>query len=167
MAGQGGAAASGIWISLLLGTALLGYLTFTDISRRRLPNPVVLLLALAYLFHWWLQGQSAALLLQHVATALAGLLLFACFYAARWMAGGDVKLAAAVFLWAGPGHALDVLVITALGGACMAVAQLLATSRLVPSSVWHASRGTPYGVALAAGGMWAVWRPVIGQGVLF
>lgn len=167
MAGQGGEAISGVWYSLLLGTALLAYLTLSDIHRRRLPNPGVLLLALAYLFHWWLQGQSAGTLLQHMATSLAGLLLFACFYAARWMAGGDVKLAAVVLLWAGPGHALDVLAITALGGGLMATAQLLATSRLAPSSVWHASRGTPYGVALAAGGLWAVWHPVIGQGALF
>jgi prepilin peptidase CpaA len=167
MAGQGGAAASGIWVSLLLGTALLGCLMLSDVRRRRLPNSGVLLLALAYLFHWWLQGQSVGTLLQHMATALAGLLLFACFYAARWMAGGDVKLAAAVLLWAGPGHALDVLTITAAGGGCMAGAQLLAASRLAPSSVWHASRGTPYGVALAAGGLWAVWRPVIGHGALF
>lgn len=167
MAGQGGAAAIGIGLGLLWGTALLGYLVLSDIRSRRLPNLGVLLLAAAYLPCWWLQGADVTGLLSHGATAMAGLLLFAWFHARGWLAGGDVKLAAAVLLWAGPVHGLTAMAVTALAGMVVALAQLAVTPRLAPSSVWHASRGTPYGVALALGGLWAIWRPAVGEGTFF
>lgn len=151
----------------LIGTTFLCWMAASDVFRRRLPNAVVLAFALCYPLHNWLGNHGSTVLSAHAVAAGAGFLLFSIFYALRWMAGGDAKLAAAVFLWAGPYYAADILMLTALFGISIALCQLFAKPHLSPDSVWHASRGTPYGVALAAGGMWAIWRPFFGGSALF
>jgi prepilin peptidase CpaA len=84
------------------------------------------------------------------------------------MAGGDVKLAAAVFLWAGPAFALPVLFIVSLCGLVLGLMALgIALSRRRSRCLHLASLqsvqmdGVPYGVPLAIGGVAAVWLPVL------
>jgi prepilin peptidase CpaA len=74
--------------------------------------------------------------------------------------GGDVKLLAAASLFAGAGHVLDFLAITAVVGGVLGVASL-AGIRLGQAAVANgavpATRlqgSVPYGPAIAAGGLW-------------
>jgi prepilin peptidase CpaA len=81
-------------------------------------------------------------------------------FAAGAMGGGDVKLAAAASLFAGPGLMLDFVTVTALVGGFLGVA-ILAGAPIGP--VASTGDGTararlrgnlPYGPAIAAGGLW-------------
>jgi prepilin peptidase CpaA len=92
------------------------------------------------------------------ATGMFGLGTLA--FAAGAMGGGDVKLAAAASLFAGPGLMLDFVTVTALVGGGLGVA-ILAGAPIGP--VAPTSDGTmrarlrgnlPYGPAIAAGGLW-------------
>ena len=81
-------------------------------------------------------------------------------FAAGAMGGGDVKLAAAASLFAGPALILDFVTVTALVGGLLGVA-ILAGAPIGP--VAPAGDGTvrarlrghlPYGPAIAMGGLW-------------
>ncbi len=81
-------------------------------------------------------------------------------FAACAMGGGDVKLAAAASLFAGPSLILDFVAVTALIGGLLGVA-ILAGARIGPvastggCTVRARLRGNlPYGPAIAAGGLW-------------
>jgi prepilin peptidase CpaA len=81
-------------------------------------------------------------------------------FAAGAMGGGDVKLAAAVSLFAGPALILDFVTVTALLGGVLGVA-ILAGARIGPvastggCTVRARLRGNlPYGPAIAVGGLW-------------
>jgi len=81
-------------------------------------------------------------------------------FAAGAMGGGDVKLAAAASLFAGPGLMPDFVTVTALVGGLLGVA-ILAGAPIGPvastgdGTVRGRLRGNlPYGPAIAAGGLW-------------
>ncbi|RQR46614.1 peptidase A24 [Burkholderia sp. Bp9140] len=142
-------------------TLVLVSLATQDLRARRLSNRAVLAFALLYFVAAALAREGLAQLAGHVATAAAMLLLFGGLRHAGWIGGGDVKLAAAVFLWAGPTLALPVLTIIGASGAAYGVAVLVAVARqrrIAPAGA-IATRGVPYGVALALGGALAVWVP--------
>ena len=86
--------------------------------------------------------------------------LGALAFAAGAMGGGDVKLAAAAGLFAGPTLILDFVTVTAVIGGLLGVA-ILAGARIGPiastggCTVRARLRGNlPYGPAIAAGGLW-------------
>lgn len=102
-----------------------------------------------------------------VAAGLAFVVLFALF-ALGIMGGGDVKLGTAVFLWSGPSLALPTVAIIAWAGGILAVLGWLVDRKAYRRLSWRparsvghalsASRGVPYGVALACGGWFVVWQ---------
>jgi prepilin peptidase CpaA len=86
--------------------------------------------------------------------------LGALAFAAGAMGGGDVKLAGAASLFAGPALILDFITMTAVVGGLLGVA-ILAGARIGPvasaggCTVRARLRGNlPYGPAIAAGGLW-------------
>ncbi|RKU04419.1 peptidase A24 [Burkholderia sp. Nafp2/4-1b] len=143
-----------------VATLVLVSLALQDVRARRLSNRTVLAFAMLYFVAAALAQQGLAQLAGHVATAAATFLLFGCLRHAGWIGGGDVKLAAAVFLWAGPALAFPVLTIVGAGGAVYGVAALaIARQRRMEPVRTLETRGVPYGVALALGGTLAVWAP--------
>ncbi len=85
----------------VLACLVLVMLVWFDLRDRRLPNLGVGLIAGFYLVQALLLRTPAATVGAH---ALIGCVAFAiaaamCYFG--WMGGGDVKLAGAVFLWAG------------------------------------------------------------------
>ena len=64
-------------------------------------------------------------ILVHVAVATVVFLFFLAFFVAGWVAGGDVKLIAAIALWMGPAKVSLFVLLTALLGALLALALLL------------------------------------------
>ncbi|CAB3964120.1 prepilin peptidase [Burkholderia sp. AU30198] len=140
-----------------VATVLLASLAAQDLRDRRLSNRVVLAFAALYFVAAALARDGFAPLAGHVATGAAMLLLFAGMRHAGWIGGGDVKLAAAVFLWAGPALVFPVLTGIGAGGALCGLALLASRPRRAAPVRAVAARGVPYGVALALGGTLAVW----------
>ena len=90
-----------------------------------------------------------------VATAAAVLVVGITVWRCGWLGGGDVKLIAALSLWAGPGHLASLLLATALCGGLLALAVIVAgrlaespmatlcsfmPARLVPSAYRNPAR---------------------------
>ncbi|HEX6010902.1 MAG TPA: A24 family peptidase [Geminicoccaceae bacterium] len=174
-------------MSLLLGLVLLillGLAAWLDIDQRRIPNRIVAAIALLWLpyaLHSFPARMPGSL-----ATAAAVLALGMVVWRLRWIGGGDVKLIAALALWAGAKDTPLLLATIALSGGALA---LLWPSRLRHVAAWLSAAlgarlgamfpaprawtstergGTaqarspavslPYGVAIAAGGCWLVHR---------
>lgn len=99
---------------------------------------------------------------------VAGFVLFAL----RICGGGDVKLFAAVALWAGPALFLPMLVYTALSGGLIAVTLWLqhrfrragaaANLQLAADSAAFSKQPMPYAVAIAAGGLFVALQLLLG-----
>ncbi|MGN6669181.1 MAG: A24 family peptidase [Trinickia sp.] len=149
-----------------IACALLAMLAFSDLRRRRLPNATVAAFAALYFAQAWMVGESRMALLAHVATGVAALVLAALLFRFGWLGGGDAKLFGAVFLWSGPAYASTVFFIVSLFGLILGLAQIV-IGRMQRDSEgagvlgWLApTRGVPYGIALAAGGVAALWLPL-------
>lgn len=85
-------------------------------------------------------------------------------FAAGILGGGDVKLLAAVGLFAGPAEILDLLLVTALAGGLLGIA-VLAGAPIGPVSTRGEAalrRRLPYGPAIAVGGLWVASRLAVG-----
>jgi prepilin peptidase CpaA len=155
-----------------------------DVQERRIPNwltypGIGLGVALRGLLWGW-KGLGSAV----AGCLLVGGIMF-LFYAVRAMGAGDVKLMAAIGSLVGPGHAVVVLLATAICGGVLAIAYALYSRRMVATlrnvgSVlrFHAGAGLqahpelnldnpatlrmPYGLAIAAGTLYAFlamcWR---------
>lgn len=147
--------------------ALLIWVAACDVQSFVIPNR--LCLAIAGLWPAFALTDAG-----HVAWLGAPLVALAAFavgfalFAARLMGGGDVKLMAAIALWAGPGLVLPFIVITSLVGGALSIVVLVA-SRLQPvmaradgaarRSLFRAN--VPYGAAIAAGGLFVAGRLVV------
>lgn len=155
-------------LSLFLG--LLVAAALGDIKSYRIPNAFSLaLLALYPLFALTAPHPVAPLLSLGVASIVlaAGFALFSM----RMMGGGDVKLIAAASLFAGPDLALEFVLMTTLFGGFVAVLMLNRPMRVgLAFALDHVgsrrlrdallTETIPYGVAIAAGGMYLTLRLV-------
>jgi prepilin peptidase CpaA len=165
-------AAAGDGFPMLLETvllvalaALLASAACTDLSARRIPNGIVASVGLLWLpFALTLPLPTAGLAL---GLAMAVLLVGMGAWSAGWFGAGDAKLLAALSLWAGPAHLLPLLLTIAVSGGVLAIAMLLARRlhAVMPvafDTAWigtgrdPASISLPYGLAIAAGGLWLV-----------
>lgn len=146
----------------VIAVALLCSLAWFDVTHRRLPSELVCAIALLYFVAAALAKAPLTSIAAHVGVALIAFAVGALLFAGRVMGGGDVKFAAAVFLWAGVHFALSAFELISLAGlvvALMAVAAGWLVHRS-PSGVlsrvaspWMAARGVPYGVAIAVGAL--------------
>lgn len=147
---------------ILLGfMGLLVWAIIADFTSLRIPNRLPLAVALLFAAHAtanpgtvdWLGGLLMALIVFVVATVL---------FHFRVMGGGDVKLMAAVALWAGPQNVLEFLLITSLVGGLLALIAVTPL-RFVLADAFEAVGGSktvravfrgvvPYGIAIAVGG---------------
>src|SRR3546814_12888346 len=99
----------------------------------------------------------------HLARGSGAIALGFLLFALRLCGGGDVKLFAAVSLWAGPSLFIPFAYYTALAGGLMALvlwlnhkvkrAGIPANLLFVRSDAAFAKQPMPYGVAIAAGGL--------------
>jgi prepilin peptidase CpaA len=86
-------------------------------------------------------------------------LVFAGLFAIGAMGGGDVKMIGAVMLWMPQPLFLPMLTIMAMGGGILS-AVMLVHIRLRPSDK---PVEVPYGVAIAAAGLWALHQQYLNQ----
>lgn len=110
-------------LQILLLTALLGLTVaaaMTDLRSYRIPNRISL--AIAAMFPIFVLSGGA----EFRSGLFAGGLVFAVgvfFYSRDWMGGGDVKLLAALSLWAGTDLVLPMIIIITLTGGIMSFAE--------------------------------------------
>ena len=162
----------------LLFMGLLGSACVSDVRTRRIPNSLVLTLALSGLAYSLatmppLQGLERAL-----AGSAVGLALWLPFWLARMLGAGDVKLAAASGAWLGAAGIVEASLLAAVAGGVLALwalarngglpgaarrfgAWMIAShaTRTFAPEVTPRDRRVPYGVAIAAGAAVAAWFP--------
>lgn len=150
----------------------------SDLRTRRIPNALVLVIALlgigiGVVVEGPVQGGGRALL-----GLGAGLGLWLPFWLLKMMGAGDVKLFAAGAAWLGPAGALEGALLAGLCGGFLSILYLLfqhgfsytlmrlahglqqpSALREVAPTKWD--RRMPYGLAMAAGLLIAAWRPGI------
>ncbi|MBT3238019.1 MAG: peptidase [Rhodospirillaceae bacterium] len=142
--------------------ALLATAAFSDLSSYRIPNRITLAIATLYPVYVlaapvsvdWIGGLM-----------VGGIVLAAGFalFAFKVLGGGDVKMLAAVALWAGQPHIADFLIFSALAGGLMSLFWLsplrhglmLTFDKYGSGHSGNALMGAslPYGVAIAIGGV--------------
>jgi prepilin peptidase CpaA len=96
------------------------YAMITDYRRLHIPNMISIVLAAGF-FPFALLAGPVFPLLPHVLIAAAVFLLLFAFFAMGWLGGGDVKLAGAIMLWAGPSQGGNFVVLFALFGGVFAL----------------------------------------------
>lgn len=131
-----------------LGLMLLGA-TWFDVRTRRIPNPIVGLGALASLA-WTLSPAGPGLWMSLLGGGVA-FLTFLVLHGLGWMGAGDVKLAGATGLYFGPSSALNLCLTIFIAGGVVALMWRFKSRASHPLPV-------PYGVAIALGTAWQVWR---------
>ena len=146
------------------------YLGWLDLRTRLLPNKWVLFYTLLFIPASVLHQCGWLQLGAHVAMGLIAFLVLLLLFIINAMGGGDVKLGAAVFLWAGVDYGLQALLITAWLGGVVAILGWLADRPALQRLHWRplqainhalsAQRGVPYGVALVAAALYVLWRYV-------
>ncbi len=140
--------------------ALLTYAAVSDLQTRRISNNLSLGITALFGVYAFIEiAFGAPLLSTFVWPLLSGIAVFilgAGFFALRLMGGGDVKLMAATALFAGPALSIPfILYVTLLGG-------FVATGTLVHAHYTKSAAmdqiKVPYGVAIAAGGLWVCFQ---------
>ena len=131
--------------------AMMIYAAWTDIRRREIDNGLNGAIALMAPLFWWSAGLPVwpDMALQ-ILTGLIVLALFAILFAMGAMGGGDVKMIAALSLWLPLGLLMPMLFVMAIAGGVLTAAMLI-RHRITKS---QAELEIPYGVAIAAGGLW-------------
>jgi prepilin peptidase CpaA len=128
---------------ILLVLALLAACAVSDILRRRIPNRLVVLIALLAVPYWLVTEPHLAdrMIEQAGMLAIAIPPLLLLFMTRAW-GGGDVKLCAALLLWLPSGEALQAALVMAVTGSVLALLMMLLCRRAL-------GQGVPYGVAIA------------------
>lgn len=148
----------------VLYAGALCYGCVSDINNLKIPNAVSAMTLALFFLNFWLLPHSSGLPEHLLAGGLALLAGFA-IYSMGFMGAGDVKLIAALMLWAGPQDALAFLIVMSLVGGLVA-GLLLATRKMlaawppagsfIPSrrvKNWAARGILPYGIAICAAGL--------------
>ncbi|MBB4369414.1 Flp pilus assembly protein protease CpaA [Bradyrhizobium sp. cir1] len=160
-----------VHIASILEILLLLYVATLDVATRLIRNEVCLALALLGIAS---QIGSPVQLAQSLIAAAILFLLLLIIYTRGWMGGGDVKLLTAVTIGFPLTGVIQLLTITAMAGGVLAMAHLVMRNlpypKLAPAGSSFARRvyaverwrhlrhaPLPYGVAIACGGIWAIF----------
>lgn len=144
--------------------ALLGLLmiaaAISDLRSRTISNELNAAMALLAIPFWIASGLSPwpDVPIQFGA-AFAVFLVFAGLFAIGAMGGGDVKMIGAVMLWIPLPLFMPMLMVMAVGGGILSAVMLI-HMKLRPSDK---RVEVPYGVAIAAAGLWALHQQYLNQ----
>jgi prepilin peptidase CpaA len=133
---------------------LLAWAAASDMQRYIIPNRICL--SLLFLYPGYALGLSASEIGTAAALAAAVFAVGAGLFAVGIMGGGDVKLLAAVSLWAGGDHFPLFLILTTFAGGLLGLSWGPLLRYFFPAiAMAKAATGRPaipYGVAIAVGG---------------
>lgn len=158
-------------------TTGLAAASVTDVRSRRIPNKLVLAMALlgvafSVISLSFSVGASRSLL-----SGVIGFALWIPFYALRMLGAGDVKLFAAASCWLAPSQVFAAALMSALAGGVLSVIGLVLAHGLgltafriahglrdpkmlaTPLAVPAGRRTLPYGLAMTVGLILVAWFP--------
>jgi prepilin peptidase CpaA len=151
------------WLGLAVFTTALALAALHDVRFYLIPNRFCAAIAASFVLF-----AAGSLPAAEIGAALAaGVGLFAAgavLFSRGLLGGGDVKLLAAVALWAPPAHFMEFMLATSLAGALLALLLMTPLRLCLPRPVESESepvlrQPVPFGVAIAVGGLLAVtWR---------
>ena len=138
-------------------------------NRLDLPAGVTIVLAvIAFYPIFVLTADKPVDWVRSLLVAVIVLLVGIGMFAYKLIGGGDAKLIAAAALWAGPAHITPLLMTTAIGGGLLCVFAVsplrtflpyLAAAAKLDADMAHLMKlHIPYGVAIAAGGLFVAAR---------
>jgi prepilin peptidase CpaA len=146
---------------LLIFSGLLVWAVISDFSSMTIPNRLPIAVSILFVAHIF-ASPTPVDWIGSLEVAAAVFVFSAVLFHFRLMGGGDVKLMAAIALWAGPQNVLGFLLITSLTGGALA---RIALSKFAPyvefalhfvggtgTAGGMARRVIPYGIAIAVGG---------------
>lgn len=140
--------------------AMLAWIAVVDIRTYTISDRLNLAIALLAPVYWWAAGvplwPDAAI---RVGVGALVFLLFAGAFYLNAMGGGDVKLAGALALWFTPFETLKLIVIMSIVGGLLTLVVLTIHRTRKKSG----RPEVPYGVAIAAGGMWLLAQRFLNQ----
>ncbi|HEV7313473.1 A24 family peptidase [Sphingopyxis sp.] len=154
---ENGAISLGLMV--LLGVLMIAA-AISDLRSRTISNELNAVIALLAIPFWIASGLAAwpDVPIQFGA-ALAVFLVFAGLFAIGAMGGGDVKMIGAVMLWIPLPLFMPTLTVMAVGGGILSAIMLI-YMKLRPS---EKAAEVPYGVAIAAAGLWALHQHYLNQ----
>ena len=148
---------------LLVFPLAMAFAAATDFLTFTIPNKISAVLIAAFLALAPFSGLSWPMLGMHGLTAVGVLIAGFALFSFGLLGGGDAKLLAAAALWIGHEHLFTYITMVAICGGVLGVV-LIAYRRLpLPAFLLRrdwATRlheqggGMPYGIALAAAGLW-------------
>lgn len=145
---------------MTLAAILMICSAISDLRWREISNGLNGLIATVAIPFWYAAGWSLwpdVAVVTGVALATFG--FFLLLYMLNAMGGGDVKNVFAVFLWVPTSIATQALMVMALAGAAVSAAMLV--HQIIRRPV--AKPEVPYGVAIAAAGLWALHQQYLNQ----
>lgn len=161
----------------LVFTAILVAAAIGDLRTRRIPNKLVVSLAVLGMAYSVARSPNLAGFIDAGGGLIVGLACWLPFYLLGWLGAGDVKLYAAAGAWLGPLRSLEGAAVAALFGALLSlmwmvksmgmknVAHTLGMAAASPQLLSPDPNGSrkrsvmPYGIAIAFGALWAGWMP--------
>ncbi len=154
---ENGAISLGLMV--LLGVLMIAA-AISDLRSRTISNELNAAIALLAIPFWIASGLAAwpDVPIQFGA-AFAVFLVFAGLFAIGAMGGGDVKMIGAVMLWIPLPLFMPTLTVMAVGGGILSAIMLI-YMKLRPS---EKAAEVPYGVAIAAAGLWALHQQYLNQ----
>lgn len=136
---------------MALLAAMLVWIAIVDIRTYTISDRLNAVIAVLAPLYWWSTGipfwPDAAI---RVGMGLLVFLLFAGAFYINMMGGGDVKLAGALGLWFTPYETLSLIVMMSIAGGLLTLV-VLAIHKMKRK---QGRPEVPYGVAIAAGGLW-------------
>lgn len=144
-----------LWAKILLAAVLLAAAA-QDVAQRKISNYLCLGVILAALVAIVALGPTLALW-QNVLLFAILLALGIPLFATGWLGGGDVKLFAALGLWASFATILPLVATILIAGGVLALGSILIRGK----RALRQSKGIPYGVAIAVGAALVLLQPVL------
>ena len=151
--------ATSLGLMVILGLLMIAA-AISDVGSRTISNRLNAAMALLAIPFWIASGLALwPEIPVQFGAALLVFLIFAGLFAVGAMGGGDVKMIGAVMLWIPLPLFLPMLMIMAIGGGILS-ALMLIHMKLRPSDK---PVEVPYGVAIAAAGLWALHQQYLNQ----
>ena len=147
----------------LIFPAAMAFAGWMDLFTMTIPNRVSLALIAAFIIIVPFAPMTWDSVGSHLGAGLLMLGVGILMFSFRLLGGGDAKLMAAAALWLGFERLFEYLLLTAVFGGLLSAALIMFRGLVLPpwfyTQAWamrlHAKRGgIPYGVALAAAGLW-------------
>ncbi len=148
---------------LIVFPLAMAYAAVMDLFTMTIPNRVSLALVAGFFGAAILGGMPMIDILKHLGVGLAVLAVAILMFSQGWVGGGDAKLLAAAALWFGVDQIVDYIFMVAMFGGLLSLFFMTFRSVIPPVMIvgreWaerlHDKKsGIPYGIALAAAGLW-------------